>query len=301
MRQAELLVYGYDAVENTKDEDPTGLLNEGFRYRDLETGVFLTADPAGFVDGPNLYTYVKQNPWTSFDPEGLATDTPPPPPPPPPKPNFFKRMWQTAQHTFDGTLGQHKNDIKPEAQSAKTANQTQQGHIESQQTNGDWQTGIHAAVFASNNDPKNNGQANAATGKPMGSDEMGVALPSKNADGRQLEIQSTQTIKTKGGATFDFTTDVITSVKDRGPHYTDNPYWETNERPKAEIRGNLYLADPKANAQFKHDKNRAGIDLSVGTAKALNIPVGVVKTKNGPEWQTQGHDPVVNWRFIDNK
>jgi hypothetical protein len=37
----------------------------------LETGVFITADPAGFVDGPNLYTYVNQNPWTKFDPEGL--------------------------------------------------------------------------------------------------------------------------------------------------------------------------------------------------------------------------------------
>jgi RHS repeat-associated protein len=56
---------------NTKDEDPTGLLNEGFRYRDLETGVFISRDPAGFVDGPNVYTYVKQNPWTFFDPEGL--------------------------------------------------------------------------------------------------------------------------------------------------------------------------------------------------------------------------------------
>ncbi|MEM6600944.1 MAG: hypothetical protein AAF649_06120, partial [Verrucomicrobiota bacterium] len=31
---------------NTKDEDPTGLLNEGFRYRDLETGSFITRDPA---------------------------------------------------------------------------------------------------------------------------------------------------------------------------------------------------------------------------------------------------------------
>jgi RHS repeat-associated protein len=56
---------------NTKDEDPTGLLNEGFRYRDIETGVWLSRDPAGFVDGPNLYAYVKQNPWTSFDPDGL--------------------------------------------------------------------------------------------------------------------------------------------------------------------------------------------------------------------------------------
>lgn len=56
---------------NSKDEDPTGLLNEGFRYRDLETGVWLSRDPAGLVDGPNLYAYVKQNPWTSFDPDGL--------------------------------------------------------------------------------------------------------------------------------------------------------------------------------------------------------------------------------------
>lgn len=56
---------------NTKDEDPTGLLNEGFRYRDLETGVWLSRDPAGFVDGPNLYAYVMQNPWTHWDPEGL--------------------------------------------------------------------------------------------------------------------------------------------------------------------------------------------------------------------------------------
>ncbi|MEM9446233.1 MAG: RHS repeat-associated core domain-containing protein, partial [Verrucomicrobiota bacterium] len=56
---------------NSKDEDPTGLLNEGFRYRDLEAGVFITRDPLGFVDGPNVYTYVNQNPWTYFDPTGL--------------------------------------------------------------------------------------------------------------------------------------------------------------------------------------------------------------------------------------
>jgi len=42
-----------------------------FAERDLETGVFLSRDPAGFVDGPNLYGYVNQNPWTKFDPHGL--------------------------------------------------------------------------------------------------------------------------------------------------------------------------------------------------------------------------------------
>jgi len=57
---------------NTKDEETEfGILNEGFRYRDLDTGVWLTRDPAGFVDGPNLYAYVQQNPWSKFDPKGL--------------------------------------------------------------------------------------------------------------------------------------------------------------------------------------------------------------------------------------
>lgn len=57
---------------NTKDEDAWGALNEGMRYRDLEFGVFLTRDPLGFVDGPNVYTYVRQNPWTYHDALGLS-------------------------------------------------------------------------------------------------------------------------------------------------------------------------------------------------------------------------------------
>lgn len=56
---------------NSKDEDPTGLLNEGFRYRDIETGVWMSRDPAGFVDGPNVYAYCRENPWSHFDPNGL--------------------------------------------------------------------------------------------------------------------------------------------------------------------------------------------------------------------------------------
>jgi len=33
--------------------------------------MFFQRDPLGFVDGPNVYTYVVQNPWTYFDPLGL--------------------------------------------------------------------------------------------------------------------------------------------------------------------------------------------------------------------------------------
>ncbi len=58
---------------NTKEEEKDlNLLNETMRYRDLETGVFLTRDPLGYEDGPNIYCYVTCNPITKFDPWGLA-------------------------------------------------------------------------------------------------------------------------------------------------------------------------------------------------------------------------------------
>jgi RHS repeat-associated protein len=58
---------------NTKDEEAEiGLLNEGMRFRDLETGTFLTRDPIGYADGPNVYCYVHCNPITHFDAFGLS-------------------------------------------------------------------------------------------------------------------------------------------------------------------------------------------------------------------------------------
>jgi RHS repeat-associated protein len=63
------------AAGRSKEEDPTGLLNEGFRYRDMETGTFISRDPLGHVDGPNVYCYVRQNPWTMWDPEGLESES----------------------------------------------------------------------------------------------------------------------------------------------------------------------------------------------------------------------------------
>jgi len=62
---------------NTKEEETDlGLLNEGMRFRDLETGTFLTRDPIGFKDGPNQYCYVQCNPITRFDAIGLSTKRP---------------------------------------------------------------------------------------------------------------------------------------------------------------------------------------------------------------------------------
>jgi len=83
--------YSYDAYGNlltppakndtnryffsTKELDSReGLYYFGVRYYDPEIGRWLTQDPIGFVDGPNMYAFVENNPINEVDPMGLCTD-----------------------------------------------------------------------------------------------------------------------------------------------------------------------------------------------------------------------------------
>jgi RHS repeat-associated protein len=50
----------------------SGLTLTQFRAFDSNTGRWISADPSGFVDGPNLYTYVGNSPLSRVDPFGLA-------------------------------------------------------------------------------------------------------------------------------------------------------------------------------------------------------------------------------------
>jgi hypothetical protein len=120
----------------------------------------------------------------------------------------------------------------------------------------------------------------------MGVDELGVALPDKTARGKMVEI-----FNPSNGIS------VTVPVIDIGPHYVDDNYASSNDRPRAETRGNLYLSDPTKYKSFRRDRNRAGIDLSPATMKSLKIPVAIVSTRDGPEWQTTGNDPKLNWRY----
>ena len=52
----------------------THLVNFGRRYYLPDLGRWMTPDPAGFTDGMNLYAYVQNDPLTSFDEYGLATE-----------------------------------------------------------------------------------------------------------------------------------------------------------------------------------------------------------------------------------
>ncbi len=63
----------------SKRLDPeSGWIYFGRRYYDPTTGRWTTPDPLGFVDGPNLYAHVNNNPLTHFDLYGLQMAVPPP-------------------------------------------------------------------------------------------------------------------------------------------------------------------------------------------------------------------------------
>ena len=69
--------YRYTGKE--RDEE-SGLYYHGARYYAPWLGRWTVADPAGMVDGPNLYRYSRNNPVVYNDPNGM--DPPPPAPPP---------------------------------------------------------------------------------------------------------------------------------------------------------------------------------------------------------------------------
>lgn len=57
---------------SNKERDATGLYYYGFRYYQAWIGRWLSADPAGEIDGLNQYRMVRNNPITYVDSDGLA-------------------------------------------------------------------------------------------------------------------------------------------------------------------------------------------------------------------------------------
>lgn len=87
--QVEVSRKRYRYTGKERDEE-TGLYYHGARYYAPWLGRWTSCDPAGLVDGANLYLYVNNNPLNFFDPRGrqghpddyLDAGAPLPPPPP---------------------------------------------------------------------------------------------------------------------------------------------------------------------------------------------------------------------------
>ncbi|MFT5876157.1 MAG: RHS repeat-associated protein [Clostridium sp.] len=62
---------------NKERDDETGLYYFGVRYYAAWLGRWTSSDPGGFVDGLNLYVYVRNNPVMLVDAEGYEGEPPP--------------------------------------------------------------------------------------------------------------------------------------------------------------------------------------------------------------------------------
>ncbi len=56
-------------------DEKSGLIRFGLRFYDPSAGRWISQDPAGFIDGPNFYAYLHNNPFNHLDRFGLATET----------------------------------------------------------------------------------------------------------------------------------------------------------------------------------------------------------------------------------
>lgn len=132
------------------------------------------------------------------------------------------------------------------------------------------QTNIIATVFGgSSDDPQYSAYPPYDL---IGDDTLGAALPMTGLRGKIITITNHAngaTVTVKG-----------VRIVDVGPHHTDDPYWETGTRPRAET-------DP---ANQDDEDHRSGIDLCTKTATALGI-------KWGYQWCD---DAKVDWEFEDN-
>jgi hypothetical protein len=99
-----------------------------------------------------------------------------------------------------------------------------------------------------------------ATGHVIQENDIFVALPSRSALNREVEL-------------FYQGNTLVAPVRDVGPWNTRDPYWLSNSRPQAESGMDLY----------GRTTNRAGIDLSNETFRSLSM------TNN--DW--------VYWRFVN--
>ncbi len=123
---SEVSLRRYRYIGKEKDEE-TGLYYHGARHCAPWLGRWTSADPAGMVDGPNLYEYVRGNPVRSKDPSGrwkepvvippLAPITPQPPSPPAPKTEIPRKIEEEKPKNTDKKAADPVSELLAHAES----------------------------------------------------------------------------------------------------------------------------------------------------------------------------------------
>lgn len=114
---ANLQSYSYDAFGNmlnqpssnnsrqflTKETDSSGFIYFGARYYDPSIGRFITQDPMGMVDGPNMYVYCNNDPVNFIDLWGLCEQNS--------KKDFFWKPFENYIPNYGNYCGPANTDV----------------------------------------------------------------------------------------------------------------------------------------------------------------------------------------------
>ena len=255
--------YGYTG----REPDETGLVNYRNRYYDPSIGRFTQRDPIGMNGGLNLYAYVANNPTNLTDPMGLL----------PISPEMVQLAVIMGSDAYFGGTAMSTPGLTSSNQSF--ANTSQQKFAGEGQQFATAQEGVSVCDACGSTETPEPSLWNwvyatreglvggiTASGRRIGEADRFVALPSREALNRWVEVRF-QGIS------------VIAQVWDVGPWSTDDPYWRTNQVPKAE----LGLRTESLMQRYGPPKNPAGIDLSNQVWRDLRL-------KNNA-W--------IEWQFID--
>jgi RHS repeat-associated protein len=108
-QQGESIEQPFTYTARELDEE-TGLYYYRARYYDPQVGRFISKDPIGLGDGPNVYAYVQSNPITQKDPSGLV--------------KWHGTMAGGIVPVWRGTAGYFKFDLWSERMCGKSGNIT---------------------------------------------------------------------------------------------------------------------------------------------------------------------------------
>lgn len=116
------------------------------------------------------------------------------------------------------------------------------------------QQNIIATVFGGRDDPNNSAYAPYDV---ITDEERSVALPNKFGEPRpKVRVFNAENELS-----------VLCQIRDLGPWYTDDPYWITGTRPRAEPAGSTIIGGPNDGAT----SNGAGLDLTPAAADAIKL------------------------------
>ncbi len=269
---AEVSAKRYRYTGKEKDEE-TGLYYHGARYFAAWLGRWTAVDPAGVVDGPNLYRYSRDNPVCFSDPGGTQTQVENTADPTNPL-NFvsFEAFREANPNQPDDVLRQVYDEAQPSQAAAEPAAEAS-GQAEERPA------------------PPRTSETPASQSMPGGC-QVTQFLPCSSQ-----EALTPETIEAWAKGTWNAVVNRVTDLAAAGPYFArpaSAPPPSPDELARAEqgaavVASELKYQDLPMGAELAGEVTLAAAELALGAAQALARGPSVAASGAGKALRTTAH------------